>query len=162
MNNIETIKIKMVEYFGSDQKRIDHTLAVAAYAKKILKEESADQDIVMTAAYLHDIGILEAERKYNSAAGTYQEKEGPIIAEKILQNFGFNHIFIEEVCDIIGHHHTPGIIESNNYQLLYEADWLVNLGADFKDVPQKKKKNIIDNHFKTKTGKKLAAELYLK
>ena len=36
--------------------------------------------MVLSAAYLHDIGIKEAERKYQSSAAPYQEQEGPAIA----------------------------------------------------------------------------------
>ncbi len=34
---------------------------------------------------------------------------------------------IDEICDIIGHHHHPREKETLNFQILYEADWIVNM-----------------------------------
>ena len=157
----DEIKQKMIEYFAEDKKRIDHALRVAFYAEKICKKENGDRDIVITSAYLHDIGIPEAVRKYNSSGGNYQEKEGPPVARSILNELNCDEKFIIEICEIIGHHHSPGIITTNNFQILYESDWLVNLGDDFKDVSPEKKSRIINSNFKTESGKRIAYELYL-
>ena len=116
----------MEEYFGSDKKRINHARKVLQYAEETLAKESADEDIVIAAAILHDIGIHEAERKYNSNAGKYQEIEGPPIAKKILEDLKFPKEKLEEVLEIIAHHHRPGIIKTVNFQILYDADCRVN------------------------------------
>ena len=83
--------------------------------------------MVIAASYLHDIGIHQAERKYNSTAGDYQERKGPPIARDILERLGLDKKTIDEVCDLIAHHHSPGHIETLNLQILWEADTLVNL-----------------------------------
>lgn len=160
MNNIELVKDAMINYFGSDIKRINHALSVLSYARKIMENEEVEsKEVVEVAAILHDIGIKQAQNKYNSTAGHYQEIEGPPIANDILTNLGYDYKFIYEVCTIISHHHTPGKINTKNFQVLYEADWLVNLQDDFFDLPLDKKMRLIESNFKTKTGKALAYEV---
>jgi len=78
---------EMKNVFAGDQKRIEHTLAVLDYAEQIQQAEGADPFLVKAAAVLHDIGIAEAERKYGSAAGEYQQMEGPPMAEAILKEY---------------------------------------------------------------------------
>jgi HD superfamily phosphodiesterase len=71
--------------FGTDKRRIEHALTVLDYAERIRTVGGGDALVVRAAAILHDIGIHEAERKYGSSAGKYQQIEGPPIAEKILR-----------------------------------------------------------------------------
>lgn len=156
---LEKVKEKMKEYFDQDIKRINHALLVEEYAEKILSGEAASRDIVITAAYLHDIGIHEAERKYKSTAGRYQEIEGPPIARRILQNAGSDATFTNAVCKIISKHHTLNGLDTPEFQILYEADWIVNLQDDFKDYPFENKMKMIEKNFKTQTGKNIALEM---
>lgn len=75
----------MITYFGHDIKRINHALKVYGFVKAIGEEEIMDSEklqVLEVAAILHDIGIKESERKYNSTSGSYQEIEGPPIVQK--------------------------------------------------------------------------------
>lgn len=157
-----TLIDELEDYFDDDVKRINHAKAVLGYAESILKEEGGDEDIIFPSAVLHDIGIKECERKYNSISGNLQEKESPPVAEKILNKIGYPPEYTKEILEIIGNHHSPGKVTSLNFQILYEADWLVNLGDDFQHIDIEKKGRIIDKNFKTKTGIKLAKDLFLK
>jgi len=155
----ERIAFEMRRYFGQDVKRINHAMRVAGYAEEILKMEGGNPLVVFGAAYLHDIGIKRAEEKYGSASEEYQEKEGPEVAREILMKLNIQRGLIEEICDIISHHHHPRSKESINFQILYEADLLVNVqenGLKEKDKIEK----IIDENFKTQTGKRLAKEIF--
>jgi HD superfamily phosphodiesterase len=151
----------MKKYFGTDFKRVNHALKVARYAEQILKIEGGNPLVVMGAAYLHDIGIREAEKKYSSTSGQYQEKEGPPIAKEILKRLNVQEEMAEEICDIIGHHHSPREKETLHFQILCEADCLVNIEDDGISKDREKVEKIIRKAFKTVTGKKLAGELYL-
>lgn len=163
MENSKTaVATAMETYFGADQKRINHAHRVTGFVEELLKEESGDYHIVISAGLLHDIGIHEAERKHNSTAGKYQEKEGPAIAHEILTRLGFPEAQIDEICQIIGHHHSPGIINTRNFKILYDADWLVNLGDDFPTEDKARLSNTIDKLFLTPSGKALARKIYLK
>ena len=150
----------MEAYFDGDTKRIEHARKVTAYAEELWRREGADYPTVIAASVLHDIGIHEAERKHGSTGGRYQEIEGPPIARQILAEMDFDSGKIDEVCEIIAHHHSPGRITTSNFGVLYDADWLVNLRDDY-DISDRKKIAIIDRVFLTESGKALARRVYL-
>jgi len=68
---------------------------------------------------------------------------------------------IDEICNIIGHHHSPREEETLNFQILYEADWLVNIEEEEISKDRKALENLIEGSFRTATGKQLAEKLYL-
>jgi HD superfamily phosphodiesterase len=152
----------MQAYFGQDTRRIAHAYKVTDYAETLLEQEGGDRQIVIAAAVLHDIGIHEAERKYNSSSGKYQQIEGPPIARKILVHLEFDHTQIDQVCEIIAYHHSIGPMRNNlNFRILYDADWLVNLPDEY-DIRDKEKIALaIDNIFLTSSGRRIAREIYL-
>ncbi len=149
---------ELKEYFGADIKRINHARGVLGYAEEILRKEGGDWNIVVPAAILHDVGIKIAEEKYGLSAGNLQEKEGPPVAKKILLRLGFKKDEIQEICRIIRYHHSPGKINSLNFNLILDADWLVNLN----EIKEKnKQEEIIKNVFTTETAKRIAKKVYL-
>ncbi len=152
----------MVTYFEGDTRRIEHARKVTGYAKELVAQEGGDYQIVVAAALLHDIGIHQAERKHGSTAGKYQELEGPPIAREILSNLKFEPAQIDEICDIVGNHHSPGKINTIDFKVVYDADWLVNIGDEYDIKDRTKLANIIDNVLLTESGKALAREIYLK
>ena len=156
----DRVAVEMKRYFGSDFKRISHATKVARYAEEIGKAEGADMVVILLSAYLHDIGIHEAERKYHSTAGTYQEIEGPPIAREILNKLKAPQEVIAEVCDIIGHHHHPRSKETLNFQILYDADLIVNLEEEPKE--EEKVKELLQKAFFTEAGRRLAKDVLLK
>lgn len=158
----ERLTEAMEAYFGDDRRRVAHASEVAKHAERIMESEGGDPDIIIAAALLHDIGIHEAERKYGSTSGKYQEVEGPSIARPILEEHGFPPDQIEEVCEIIAHHHSPGRINTTNFRVLYDADWLVNLRDEYNVNDRNKLSAIIDRVFLTEGGKRLAREMYLR
>lgn len=155
------IEAAMRDYFGSDQRRIDHALRVTRFAEEILKSEKGARLVVIAAALLHDIGIREAERKFGSSAGNLQEQEGPPVAREILTGLGLAEAVIDEVCTIIASHHSPGEVDTDNFRVIWDADWLVNLGDEYDLTDSEKTLGIIDKIFLTVTGKDLAERIYL-
>ena len=152
---------KMKDVFGEDQKRISHALAVLKYAEQIHMAEGGDATVIVAAAILHDIGIHQAEQKYGSPAGKYQEIEGPPIAEKILNDGGFDSEKIEHVCKIVANHHSAKNIDTLEFRVIWDADWLVNIPDECGAMSRDKLKGFIDRIFKTNTGGQIAKELYL-
>jgi len=162
MENIGIVINAMINYYAGDVKRINHFLKVFGFAKAIGQAEGLDsntQKIVETAALTHDIGIKNSERKFNSSNGKNQEKEGPPEAKKLLEELGFDSDIIDRVCWLIAHHHTYINIQEIDYQILVEADFLVNACEDNLSVDsiQSFKNNI----FKTKSGIDLLRTIYL-
>ena len=152
----------MIEYYGKDTRRINHFLKVFSLAKTIGEGENLDsysQNLLEVAAVVHDIGIKQSEEKYNSSAGKYQEIEGPAQAEKLLSNLGYDSEFTEKVCYIVGHHHTYTNIDTMPYQILVEADFLVN--ADEENYSKDKIKEFKNKIFKTKAGTTLLDTIYM-
>lgn len=152
---------KMIAYFGSDVKRINHALKVYGFAKAIGDSEKIGEEklqILEAAAILHDIGIKESERKHNSSAGTYQEMEGPPVARELLSEFNLASEFTERVCHLIGNHHTYSRIDDIDFQILVEADFLVNIFEDNLSgsaISLLKKK-----YFKTQSGISFLESMY--
>jgi len=157
----ERIGLEMKKYFGTDFKRVNHALKVARHAERILKMEGGNPLVVLGSAFLHDIGIHEAERKYGNTSGHYQEKEGPPIAREILTRLDIEKEIVDEICDIIGRHHHPREEETLHFQILYEADWLVNIEEKGFLKDREELETLIGKVFKTVTGKKFAEDLYL-
>jgi HD superfamily phosphodiesterase/DNA-directed RNA polymerase subunit RPC12/RpoP len=159
----DRVAVEMKRYFGQDFKRIGHASKVARHAEQMVKEEKGDMAVVLIAAFLHDIGIKEAERKYQSNEAHYQEQEGPPVARAILKKLGASAELIEEVCDIVGHHHHPRPEETINFKILYDADLIVNLEEKHKESPiaLEKLAGIIEKSFLTKAGKMLAQKILL-
>jgi len=162
VNTTKAALIKAMEaYFNGDAKRINHAIRVTEYAEELLKTEGGDYPVVIGAAVLHDIGIHQAQKKYGSTSGKYQEIEGPPIARRILTGLGFERKQIEEICEIIAHHHSPGKVSSKNFAIVYDADWLVNLKDEYDIRDRSKLSRIIEKVFLTPGGKAMAREVYL-
>jgi hypothetical protein len=164
IRNIKTVRDKLIarmkDVFGQDEKRINHALRVLNYAEQIGAAEGGDPLVIRAAAILHDVGIHEAERKYGSTAGKYQEIEGPPIAEPILRESGVDPARTEHICRIIANHHSVRDIDTLEFRVLWDADWLVNLQEDFADVGEQKRREMIDKVFRTGKGRQLAMELF--
>ncbi len=159
----EQVAVETRNYFGDDARRINHALTVARYAEEIGEQEKANDAVLLIAAYLHDIGIKEAERKYDSTAARYQHEEGPPIAREILTKLSAPPGLIDEVCDIIGHHHTPRPEETVNFKCLYDADLIVNLEEQQQLSPSSPEHlaKVIEKSFLTASGRTLAAKVLL-
>jgi len=164
-NKSIVIKDKLIKeleaYFDKDELRIKHAKKVMRYAEEILLQEGGDWHIVVPASILHDVGIKAAEEKYGSAAGNYQEKEGPPIAGKILLKLGFKKGDTDEICRIIAHHHSPGKVDTLNFKILYDADCLVNLKEEADLADKEKAGKIINKVFFTNAAKEIARKIYL-
>ncbi|MBE6043188.1 MAG: HD domain-containing protein [Clostridium thermopalmarium] len=154
---------EMKEVFREIPFGIDHTLKVLKNAEDIMKGENIgekEKELISIVAILHDIGAVEAQKKYGSIDGIYQEKEGPAVARKILQKVGYDKN-IDRICFIIGNHHTPSKIDGLDFQIQWEADLLENLTVMDINKQQKEIKECIEQNFKTNTGKNIAYNRFI-
>lgn len=157
----DRVAVEMKRYFRNDFKRIGHASRVARYAERIGKQEGGNLAVILPAAYLHDIGIKEAERKHQSSAARFQEEEGPPVAREILAKLGAREDLIEEVCDIIAHHHHPRPEETVNFKCVYDADSLVNLEEGRKEapIPEERLTSVLQGVFLTGSGLETARQV---
>ena len=154
---------EMIRLYSGDPMRIQHFCKVHSYAKLIAEMEHVDAStlfVLEAAALTHDIGIHLCEEKYGSSNGKLQEKEGPAIAEKLLKELQFEENVIERVKYLIAHHHTYDAIDGIDYQIMIEADYLVN--ADESNFSGNNVRNMLEKVFKTETGKFLLQSMYQK
>ncbi|MBC2582354.1 HD domain-containing protein [Clostridium sp. DJ247] len=163
MNNlVDSIISKMILYFGKDVRRINHALKVYSLAKNIgaIEGLSGEEKIILdAAAVLHDIGIKESEKKYNTSMGKYQEIEGPAVARELLKEYNLDEKLLERICYLIGNHHTYTKIDGLDFQILVEADFLVNIFED--NMDKKQITTVKEKYFKTKTGIDYVNSVYL-
>ena len=151
----------MIRYYSGDPKRIQHFVKVYNFAKIIGEGEKLDnesQHILETAAIVHDIGIKIAEEKYGKCNGKLQEQEGPAEAEKLLYSLGYDENIVKRVSYLVGHHHTYTNVDGIDYQILLEADFLVNIYED--DLNDNSINNAYENIFKTKTGREICRIMF--
>jgi hypothetical protein len=154
---VGNIIYEMIKLNGRDVRRINHALKVYGFAKCIAERESVDNKtllIIETAAVLHDIAIRFCEKTFGSSAGHLQEREGPGIAKPILETYTNDDAFIERVLFLIAHHHTYDNIDGVDYQIIIEADFLVN--NEEGNITWAAFSNAYEKYFKTTTGKELA------
>jgi len=126
----DTLIVEMMRFFSGDVRRISHFLKVYAYAQIIGLQERIPQSlqtIVETAAITHDIGIRVSEEKFGKSTAELQQTEGPPAARELLTDLHCSPEVIDRVCHIISLHHTYSAIDGIDFQILAEADLLVNL-----------------------------------
>lgn len=158
---IQNIMLEMIKYFNDDVKRINHAIKVYGFASNIGELENIPENklqILKLAAILHDIGIKESERKYNSSSGKYQEIEGPPVARAILARYNLASEVVDRVCYLIGNHHTYANIDGIDFQIIVEADFLVNIFED--EMEKYQIQTIKQKYFRTKTGISYIESMY--
>ena len=161
-STMRTLLMASVEaHFGTDEKRIEHARAVLRLAEALAPALGAELRIVVPAAILHDVGIKPAMEKYGSAAGPLQEREGPPVARPLLEELGFSSADIEEICAIIGSHHTPDAAGTAAFKAVYDADRIVNMREMADAAAPASLKREIDRTLLTEAGRALAARTYL-
>jgi putative nucleotidyltransferase with HDIG domain len=126
-----------------------HHLKVAEMMQGILKEVPLDEEVMMSAALLHDIGyakIPEEKRKTHWAkkVKTAHMKYGAEIAKEILSKADYPENKIKKICHIIAIHDNPELgipIKTKEAKFLKEADilWMTTEEAFWLDVKRRPK-----------------------
>jgi hypothetical protein len=158
---LSSVRSAMEQYFGEDQRRINHALRVSLYAKELLAYIEADPVVTLAAAYLHDIGIHVAERKHGSSSGKWQEIEGPPIARGMLTELGTEHDFTEQVAEIVARHHTRDGVKSPEFRVIWDADALVNFAEALPSKSEEQRENILQDHMATEAGFRIARRIFI-
>ena len=138
---INKLHLAMIELYSNDAKRIQHFCKVHSYAKLIAETENVDKKclfIIETAALTHDIGIHVCEEKYGNCNGKLQVSD--------------------RVQYLIAHHHTYDNIDEIDYQILVEADFLVNIMES--DLSKEATLKAYHTIFKTTCGKTICREMF--
>ena len=153
----------VIKYDHGDVKRIQHLIKVHDLCLTIGLMENMPAEELWTleaAAMLHDIGIHAGEAKHGGkCTGKHQEEEGPAVAQEILDSVGgFTNQQTERIKYLIAHHHTSSDIQGLDYQILVEADFLVNLYEDGEPLSAVEK--VQERIFKTASGLAVLKSMY--
>ncbi|MDO4285875.1 MAG: HD domain-containing protein [Eubacteriales bacterium] len=160
-NFLNELMGEAVSFFRGDPRRIQHLMKVHAISRWIAEREGIDsrtQFVLEAAAIVHDVGIKPAEEKFGACSGRLQEQEGPAVARALMERLGAGQETVERVCYLVGHHHTYAGIDGADYQILVEADFLVNFYEDQLDTEVIRP--AYERIFRTKAGKWLCREMF--
>ena len=154
---------KMISASKGNQHDICHFMKVWAYARMIGEAEGLDECTQKTlefAAVVHDIACPLLRKEHGNAPGNLQEIYGPPLVREFYKNSGIDDETLDRICYLVGHHHTYTKVDGMDYQILLEADFLVNAGENEKD--RRHVLSFCDKVFKTATGKAMLEEIYIK
>ncbi|HHY09718.1 MAG TPA: HD domain-containing protein [Firmicutes bacterium] len=161
MERSEELLLKMMDYEKGCPQRITHFLKVLAFAKLLGAMAGIDDKtslILDTAAIVHDIGIKRSLEKYGTACGKQQETEGPPLAEAMLESLGYEPEVVRRVSYLVANHHTYEDIQGLDYQILVEADFLVNIEG--RQLSRRDLAEIRRDIFQTEAGRAVFDKLY--
>ncbi len=150
--NISQIMEKMIALSNGNLHDMNHLMCVWTYAKTIGELEGLDrktQETLEIAAITHDIACPLCREKYGNTNGKRQEEEGGPLVRSFLADAGLSAEQVDRVAYLVSHHHTytdidvsvdsgPSFasevshhhtytdIDGIDYQILIEADYIVN------------------------------------
>ncbi len=155
---------EVIEYFAStDLSQIGHTETVHNFAQLIASLEKCDdkkQHLIEMAALLHDIGCPSAQEKYGNTNAPNQEKEGKAIAKEILKKYTLDETDKTLIAEVVGFHHNQKKLQEVGFEILAEADLIVNLLEGYFKIEQAPK--LFEQLVSTKSGKELFWNMFLK
>ena len=154
---------KMTDFYKGNIHDIYHFLKVWAFAKNIGEAEGLDpktQETLEMAAVVHDIACPLCRQKYGNANGKYQELESPPLVEDFFAGMPVERDMAERISWLVAHHHTYTHVDGLDYQILLEADFLVN--ADEGGLARAAIENMRQSVFRTGAGVRLLDSIYLR
>ena len=122
---------KMLACSGGALHDIDHFLKVWSLARTIGELEGLDrhtQTVLELAALVHDIACPLCREKYGDTNGKHQELESPPLVEAFFADLPVARSDVERISWLVAHHHPYTNVDGPDYQILLEADFLVNAG----------------------------------
>lgn len=156
MINNETLLLKnALIYEEGHPRRTQHIIKVHSLAKLIGELENIERktrEILCAAAILHDLAIKTCKEKFNDACQENQRKEAPELVRSMLIEASYSEDYFERIIYLVKMHHIYNSIDGIDYQILIEADILVNI---FEDEHIKEQLPELRKYFKTQTGIKL-------
>jgi len=157
--------IKMIRFYKEESDvvihDVNHFMKVWGFARTIGTAEGLDpmtQETLELAAIAHDIACPLCRRKYGNADGKAQEREGGALTLDFYKEFSLPAEQLDRICYIVAHHHTYDGVDGLDWQIMLEADFLVN--ADESGLGGEAIKNFKRRVFRTETGCRLLDSMY--
>lgn len=148
----DRVAIEVKRWLKTDFKRIGRAGRVARYAERIGKAEKGNLAVILSAAYLHDLG---------QSAAAQPDLPGPSPARSILEKLGAREELTAEVCDIISYRGGPQAGESINFRVVADAVRLETLDEELKANPLEPDRlaERIEHSFLTAAGRRTARDI---
>lgn len=141
---------------------ISHFMKVWGFSRAIGLAEGLSPETLQTlelAAIVHDIACPLCRKKYGNTNGRAQEAEGESLAREFYDGFGLSEKCLQRVVWLVAHHHTYEKTDGPDYQILLEADFLVN--AEESQMSRAAIASFRDRVFRTETGLRMLRQMYL-
>ncbi len=161
-NLVSQILEDMIHYSKGNLHDIAHFMKVYSFARTIAVEEGLKDDLLISieiTAILHDISCPLCRIKYGNTNGKHQEEESGPLVKDFLKDYPIEEKTKERINYIISHHHTITNVDGIDYQIILEADFLVN--ADESHMNREQIMNAEEQFFKTASGRRILESMYL-
>ena len=161
MDRVQEAIRAMIGWERGEPHRIQHFLKVHSFCRYIGQEEGVageELERLELAGVVHDIGIRPAEEKFGKHDGPIQEREGVEPARQLLRGIGLEEAAAECIAFLVGHHHTLTGVDGIDWQILLEADFLVN--SQENAMPLSAIRRAEETFFRTESGKWLLHAQY--
>ena len=114
-----------------------------------------EQEIIEIAAILHDLACRCAEKNTEIPTENTRRRRGLFWRGSFWRTVACREDMAERIVYLVGHHHTLTDVDGMDYQILIEADYLVN--ADESHYSQENIRHTMETVFRTATGISLFA-----
>ena len=84
-----------------------------------------------------------------------------LVGRAILQRLGVAEETVSHVCRIVGSHHSAKDIDTPEFRIVWDADWLANIPDEQAGASPEKLAELVARVFKTKKGRTLAENEFL-
>lgn len=162
MKNIVALAVeKMIAFYNGNTRDINHFLKVWSYARTIGELEGLDSHtlrILELTAVVHDISCPLCRIKYGNTDGRHQEEESAALVGEFFSDFPLPEEDKARISYIVSHHHTYTDVDAVDYQILLEADFLVN--ADENGLDRQHIETFRRQVFRTQTGSRILDSIY--
>ncbi len=130
---VDDLTLKMIRFYQGNQEDIAHFLKVHAYAARIGRGEGLDPEtqlLLEAEAVAHDIACPLCREKYGDTHGDHQMAESAELLSSFLAGTGLTPEERARVTWVVSRHHDYAHVDGPDYQMLLEADFLVNAGEN--------------------------------
>jgi hypothetical protein len=152
---------KMIKTSGGNIHDIEHLVKVWSYAKTIGELEALDDEtqfLLEAEAITHDIACPVCRERYGNANGKLQEQESPSLIKAFFADMDLAESQTDRISHVVGHHHTYEGVDGQDWQILLEADYIVN--ASENGYTKDNIRNFQNRHARTIAGKRLIQEVF--
>jgi HD superfamily phosphodiesterase len=151
----DRVAVEMKQHFKNDFQRIAHAARVARYVEQLAESEKVDPAIVLSAAYLHEVGIAAGEPHPDGS------EAAAAAAREILERLEAPDPLIDQVCGIIGPKESDAGSRTQNFNVFHDADMIARVEEQLKKgfLEFTKAAQAFEKHLLTLSGKELARNL---